>query len=232
MTLTVVHTYQRKNPKAWLSAVVSERTCAARDCVAVFELTVKTHRYRRFCSPTCRSRSAQGYDDPARYSARTCAARNCNEQFTPRERGGKRRFCSKQCRDRYGNKTDTSEIDRNPRICEGLSCNKVFEPDRYNPGQRFCAQKCQASKAKTGNSRGIRAYKRGLAVADIELTFDSQFCSYCYERIKLGDLHHDHAQPRSRAGADEWWNIVPACSECNRTKGAKTPLEFEQERAR
>ena len=36
----------------------------------------------------------------------------------------------------------------------------------------------------------------------------------------------DHVMPRSRGGADDPENLVPACKSCNSSKGAKTPEEW------
>lgn len=40
------------------------------------------------------------------------------------------------------------------------------------------------------------------------------------------DLTLDHVMPRSRGGADDPENLVPACRPCNSSKGARTPEEW------
>ena len=52
-----------------------------------------------------------------------------------------------------------------------------------------------------------------------------RYCSYCgkgplYKRA----LHLDHVVPSKLGGATDLHNLRPACSHCNRTKGAK-PLD-------
>jgi 5-methylcytosine-specific restriction endonuclease McrA len=40
--------------------------------------------------------------------------------------------------------------------------------------------------------------------------------------------HLDHVHPLSRGGEDVESNIIPACAECNLSKGAKTLAEWVQ----
>lgn len=58
---------------------------------------------------------------------------------------------------------------------------------------------------------------------------DGYRCQYCgrHER-ELGyreSLTRDHVQPLSRGGANEWSNVVTACSTCNWRKADRTPSE-------
>lgn len=49
-------------------------------------------------------------------------------------------------------------------------------------------------------------------------------CFYCGETE--GHLTLDHVIPKSRGGAGEPGNLVPACRGCNSRKGARTPEEW------
>ena len=40
-------------------------------------------------------------------------------------------------------------------------------------------------------------------------------CHYCQRPFATT---RDHIVPRSRLGADAWWNLVPACEKCNQKK--------------
>lgn len=42
----------------------------------------------------------------------------------------------------------------------------------------------------------------------------------------------EHVIPKSRGGSDEDGNIVPACNQCNTSKGARTPEEWRAAQAR
>jgi 5-methylcytosine-specific restriction endonuclease McrA len=47
-------------------------------------------------------------------------------------------------------------------------------------------------------------------------------CAYCDRMAQ----HLDHVHPLSRGGEDVESNIIPACAECNLSKGAKTLAEW------
>ena len=53
---------------------------------------------------------------------------------------------------------------------------------------------------------------------------DGSICYYCGEESPSGDL--DHIIPLSRGGDDSPSNLTWSCSECNQSKGDKTPLEW------
>lgn len=50
---------------------------------------------------------------------------------------------------------------------------------------------------------------------------DSFQCRYCGKRSPEAILEVDHVLPRSSGGTDEMENLVTACFECNRGKGAR-----------
>jgi 5-methylcytosine-specific restriction endonuclease McrA len=56
---------------------------------------------------------------------------------------------------------------------------------------------------------------------------DGYRCVYCGRRCgELGPrerLTRDHLVPRSKGGADEWLNVVTACSSCNHRKDDRLP---------
>lgn len=47
-------------------------------------------------------------------------------------------------------------------------------------------------------------------------------CAYCDQPAEA----RDHVIPISRGGADDIFNVVPACKACNSAKGAKMPLDW------
>ena len=51
-------------------------------------------------------------------------------------------------------------------------------------------------------------------------------CIYCGEPHHEHDLTIDHVHPRRYGGANVSSNCVPACRECNRSKGSQNWLEW------
>ncbi len=54
---------------------------------------------------------------------------------------------------------------------------------------------------------------------------DEFTCQYCGGEFESEDLTFDHVIPSAQGGRRTWDNIVTACIECNRKKGARTPQE-------
>ncbi|KXO98376.1 Uncharacterized protein conserved in bacteria (plasmid) [Tsukamurella tyrosinosolvens] len=50
---------------------------------------------------------------------------------------------------------------------------------------------------------------------------DKRTCAYCGGRADT----YDHVFPRSRGGAETWFNLVAACGPCNQLKADRTPEE-------
>jgi 5-methylcytosine-specific restriction endonuclease McrA len=64
-----------------------------------------------------------------------------------------------------------------------------------------------------------RAWRK---VRDEVLKRDHERCFYCGEPATTVD----HLRPVSRGGTDDKSNLVAACSDCNGSKGDRTPAEF------
>ncbi|OOP55005.1 MAG: HNH endonuclease [Candidatus Brocadia carolinensis] len=54
---------------------------------------------------------------------------------------------------------------------------------------------------------------------------DENKCQYCGRRFPTAELSLDHIVPKAYHGKTTWTNIVCACTECNKTKGGRTPEE-------
>ncbi|MDD4865679.1 MAG: HNH endonuclease [Mycobacterium sp.] len=50
---------------------------------------------------------------------------------------------------------------------------------------------------------------------------DANTCVYCGRRAETVD----HVLPKSRGGAEDWFNLVASCQSCNGRKGNRTPQE-------
>lgn len=79
------------------------------------------------------------------------------------------------------------------------------------------------------NHRRRSLHQRGSVTpeqwADRLLEFNYA-CAYCLKVLAPGSIQQEHMHPLSRDGEHTIENLVPACRECNSSKGTKTLLEF------
>ena len=54
---------------------------------------------------------------------------------------------------------------------------------------------------------------------------DKNVCQYCGKRFPTSELSLDHVVPRTQGGISAWKNIVCACTDCNKHKGGRRPVE-------
>ncbi len=54
---------------------------------------------------------------------------------------------------------------------------------------------------------------------------DKNICQYCGKRFPTSELSLDHVMPRTQGGISTWKNIVCACTDCNKHKGGRRPVE-------
>ncbi len=54
---------------------------------------------------------------------------------------------------------------------------------------------------------------------------DKNICQYCGKRFPTSELSLDHVVPRTQGGNSSWKNIVCACTNCNKHKGGRRPVE-------
>ncbi len=54
---------------------------------------------------------------------------------------------------------------------------------------------------------------------------DKNICQYCGKRFPTSELSLDHVVPRTHGGNSSWKNIVCACTNCNKHKGGRRPVE-------
>lgn len=51
----------------------------------------------------------------------------------------------------------------------------------------------------------------------------AEWCVYCF---KQKGTTKDHITPKSQGGTRDWWNIAPACRDCNGRRGVVPFLVF------
>ena len=54
-------------------------------------------------------------------------------------------------------------------------------------------------------------------------------CAYCGQELAFRDMQVDHVVPLHLGGADEAFNMFPACRSCNHYKHTLTVEQFRQE---
>jgi 5-methylcytosine-specific restriction endonuclease McrA len=86
------------------------------------------------------------------------------------------------------------------------------------PGCPEFAEECTEHRATKRNG-STRAWRK---VRDEVLKRDHRRCFYCGDPATTVD----HLRPVSRGGTDDKSNLVAACSDCNGSKGDRTPAEF------
>jgi len=78
----------------------------------------------------------------------------------------------------------------------------------------------------------------GYSDEELSMIFNKTggYCYHCRKKLawnnyglvgERGAWEVDHSVPLSRGGTDHLNNLVPACIECNRSKGDSTTREFE-----
>lgn len=106
-----------------------------------------------------------------------------------------------------------------------------------NPEKRFTYGRMyrqrNADRVKENNNR--RKARKSNTLENVFTEKDRQqlllefngCCAYC--GVKSDKMEMDHVIPLSRGGQHTKSNIVPACFNCNRSKGAKTPEQAGME---
>jgi 5-methylcytosine-specific restriction endonuclease McrA len=120
------------------------------------------------------------------------------------------RFCSHECR--YANQLEQARENSAGRYARLLEWRKK-NPDRLKASQLRRDAKKRASNADVVTGRDL---------ARLAQRFGGK-CAYC---SVAAYKHIDHVVPLSRGGRHSIGNLLPACSSCNLSKGAKLLAEF------
>lgn len=114
-------------------------------------------------------------------------------------------------------------------VDEGVQMS-LFDLDPREPKRKYDREWLQRPTSKVIrriNGANYRIRRGGGFVSSDEWAllkekFDN-CCAYC--GVRTDKLEMEHIIPISRGGAHVPDNIVPACRQCNATKGARTPDE-------
>jgi hypothetical protein len=118
------------------------------------------------------------------------------------------------------------------RSCETLKPVSDFDPDRRNrDGLKSWCPACHIERTLAWHRAHpaavfrLKALRRSaeetgeVSERDWRRLLDrwGYACAYCGSKPQL--LHHDHVIPVTRAGSHSIGNLLPACQQCNSSKG-------------
>lgn len=178
---------------------------------------------KRVCSTCCEEKPAESFGmDRGRLMARCrvchAAAQRDRWRSNPNakrlDKAGKARRRDKVCaHDAMRSKRDRA------KKREWQKQWRVKNPERA----RHKSVEYQAKR----RSRLKAAGGRSFTADDVAKIISNQKgrCWWCLKKIK-GAPAMDHRMPLAKGGTNGVDNIVASCSPCNRSKGAKTPVQF------
>lgn len=133
----------------------------------------------------------------------------------------------KECsgvREGFGIHRPNFHVDENKRICKSCSEEFPLDEDHYymdssnSSGYSYLCKSCTLDS----NERKRKVDSWGDILEEFEYR-----CAYCGE--ESGSLHQEHVIPRSEGGPNTPDNVVPACLQCNYSKGASNVREWYTE---
>ncbi|MFD3577476.1 HNH endonuclease [Streptomyces sp. NPDC058644] len=202
-----------------------ERECAV--CGQPIEM--REHGLRKYCGHGCWYRA----NYVPRPKADGCAW--CGGSMAHRR--GDAKFCGQSChlKAQYKRKVGTALRSRPCGYCGHRmplsSALRVYCSGRCSRRAYFEAnpERVRAAKRRGNHQRrAMLARAKRYSVSDRDLArlwgrYEGS-CAYCGERSP--SLHQEHVVPISRGGVDGIGNLVPACPDCNLSKGDRTVMEW------
>jgi 5-methylcytosine-specific restriction endonuclease McrA len=99
----------------------------------------------------------------------------------------------------------------------------VARYDALNPDQKRATKAVRRARERSAPGRYVKKDVGEL------LSKQKNLCAAC--RAKLGDAYEvDHIIPLAGGGSNDRLNLQILCGPCNRSKGARHPIDFMQER--
>ena len=176
----------------------------------------------KYCSKKCWHEA--WYSESINLSRTKKCCLYCGSEFSAVTYLYKTSYCSNTCRGKHNAENRVKRV-----FCR--QCGVEFEtPNAHFNTCPSCARENMLKKVKRRN-RYIRYLARGAAGPyhnnsewEKLLRRHNGKCAYCGERPAE---HKDHIIPISKGGTDAIGNILPACRECNLSKGNKLLAEWK-----
>lgn len=167
----------------------------------------------------------------------------CGNEFYPRPaqiNAGAGRYCSQKCNRSSHEAMNSKDAQRRARAAwrKTLERECFFKSGPENPmwkgGRRatYIRQREAGVYRKASHDRWVRMGKK-LKPGTVERIGDRQGwrCAICGKCVRE-KFYLDHIYPLSKGGQHEESNLQILCASCNRSKGAKDPIDYMQSRGR
>lgn len=148
--------------------------------------------------------------------------------FYIRKDTGKLRVECKKC---WNNRTNTYRMTNKEYFSKYISQWKKNNREKVNYlAKKYRDKNPDKFRAKTALYRSLQRGLKGIFFGqDIKIlkNMQSYQCNYCKQKIdNIYDV--DHIIPLKDGGSNDVINLQILCQSCNRTKGAKNPIEYER----
>lgn len=192
------------------------------------------------------SRHKQGRDG-LRPRCKTC----CRQATLEWERAnrGKQAIYSKRAREKRGDKLRAAAREWKKQHPEAVKVHKKTYAQNHRAEDVARARRWRANNPEKANAycrkwsaahpeygavrhRNRRARERGNDGSHTAQEIKEQVarqkgrCFYCQAKLSESGMHADHVIPLVLGGSNSIDNLVIACPDCNRKKGAKHPMDF------
>lgn len=191
---------------------------------------------------TCGGKCAKAKREKLK-AARARKCETCGKEFHPRWRqirAGGGRFCSQKCNTAGREAMNSEEAQKRARATwkERFKANPFSKKGAANPRWTGGKRAAYLRQKEAGGYRQACATRRSMTLerlppGTVERIGKLQRwkCAVCGVGVK-DRFELDHIEPLSRGGKHVSDNVQILCKKCNRSKGAKDPVEFMQSKGK
>ena len=173
------------------------------------------------------------------YEGKQC--QKCKNIAHKRWRDGHRDIVKKNSADYYAKNKETIKqnvkdwcLRNSEKLKETKSKYREKTAERFNNYRKDWRKKNPDIARRDKYARRARekscAGSISVGITEDLLKKQKSRCACCATTLADGNIHRDHIVPLARGGDNSDENIQLLCGKCNRSKGAKDPIEFMQSR--